>query len=154
MSIMEGRMTSPALVLPDAYKAIAALNKAISATSAPESTLELVHLRASQINGCAGCVVFGIDQAKQRGETDDRLHAVAVWRESPLFTEAERAALALCEAAARIADRPDTVTDEIWLEAEKHHNEEELAAILMMIGITNRFNRLNVPTRQPAVKSW
>nr|WP_243901156.1 carboxymuconolactone decarboxylase family protein [Glycomyces sp. NEAU-S30] len=147
-------MTSPAMVLPDAYKAIGALNKAISATSVPEPTLELVHLRASQINGCAGCVVFGIDQAKQRGETDDRLHSVAVWRESPLFTDAERAALALTEAATRIADRPDAVTDEIWLEATKHFGEEELAAILLMIGMTNLFNRLNVPTRQPAVKSW
>ncbi|MEV3939185.1 carboxymuconolactone decarboxylase family protein [Glycomyces sp. NPDC049804] len=151
---MEARMTSPAILLPDAYKAIGALNKAISATSVPESTLELVHLRASQINGCAGCVVFGIDQAKQRGETDDRLHSVAVWRESPLFTDAERAALALTEAATRIADRPDAVTDEIWLEAVKHFGEEELAAILLMIGMTNLFNRLNVPTRQPAVKSW
>lgn len=151
---MEARMTNPAMVLPDAYKAIGALNKAVHATSVPEATLELVHLRASQINGCAGCVVFGIDQAKQRGETDDRLHSVAVWRESPLFTEAERAALALTEAATRIADRPEAVTDEIWLAAAKHYQEEELAAILLMIGMTNLFNRLNVPTRQPAVKSW
>jgi AhpD family alkylhydroperoxidase len=151
---MEARMTNPAMVLPDAYKAIAALNKAITAADVPESTLELVHLRASQINGCAGCVVFGIDQAKQRGETDDRLHAVAVWRESPLFTEPERAALALAEAATRLADRPEAVTDEIWGDAAKHYEEEGLAAILMMIGITNLFNRLNVPTRQPAVKSW
>nr|WP_227995703.1 carboxymuconolactone decarboxylase family protein [Glycomyces albidus] len=147
-------MTSPAMVLPDAYKAIGALNKAIVAADVPESTLELVHLRASQINGCAGCVVFGVEQAKQKGETDDRLHSVAVWRESPLFTEAERAALALAEAATRIADRPDAVTDEIWLEAAKHYDEEALAAILLMIGMTNLFNRLNVPTRQPAVKNW
>lgn len=150
---MEARMTSPALLIPEAHKAILALNKAIKSTGVPESTLELTHLRASQINGCAGCVVFGIETAKQKGETDDRLHAVAVWRESPLFTDAERAALALTEAATRIADRPRAVTDEIWADAAEHFKEDELAAILLMIGMTNLFNRLNVPTKQPAVKS-
>lgn len=150
---MEARMTNPAYVLPDAHKAIGMLYKAINSSSVPEKTVELVHLRVSQINGCAGCVVFGVEQAKQKGETDDRLHSIAVWRESPLFTEAERAALALCEAATRIADRPDAVTDEIWLGAAKHYHEEELAAILLMIGLTNLFNRLNVTTKQPAVKS-
>jgi len=151
---MEARMTNPALVLPAAQKAIGALAKVVQSTDVPESTLELAHLRASQINGCAGCVVFGIDEAKKKGETDDRLHSVAVWRESPLFTEAERAVLALTEAATRIADRPEAVTDEIWLDAAKHFEEDELAAILLMIGMTNLFNRLNVTTKQPAVKSW
>lgn len=150
---MKPRMTNPAFALPNAHKAIGALHKSITSSSVPADTLELVHLRVSQINGCAGCVVFGIHEAKQRGETDDRLHAVAVWRETPVFTEAERAALALAEAATRIADRPEAVTDDIWADAAEHYDEEQLAAILMMVGITNLFNRLNVVTKQPAVLS-
>lgn len=148
---MEARMTNPAFLIPEAHQAIVMLHKAITSSGVSESTLELVHLRVSQINGCAGCVVFGVHQATQRGETDERLHAVAVWRESPLFTEAERAALALGEAATRIADRPDAVTDETWREAAEHYDEKALAAILLMIGVTNLFNRLNVVTKQPAI---
>ncbi|THV42538.1 carboxymuconolactone decarboxylase family protein [Glycomyces buryatensis] len=151
---MKARMNNPALVLPDAQKAIHALNKVINSTETPESTLELVHLRTSQINGCAACVFGGVHKARKNGETDDRLHSVAVWRESPLFNESERAALALAEAVTRIADRPESVTDEVWEHAAKHFDEAQLSAILLMIGMTNLFNRLNVSTRLPAGQTW
>jgi AhpD family alkylhydroperoxidase len=151
---MEARMTNPALVLPDTQKAVHRLLKVVQSTDVPESTMELIHLRTSQINGCAACVFGGIHKAKKNGETDDRLHSVAVWRESPLFSQPERAALALAESVTRIADRPESVTDDIWNDAAKHYNEEQLASILLMIGMTNLFNRLNAATRQPAGATW
>ena len=112
-------------------------------------TLDLVHLRASQINGCSFCVAGGSKHAKQKGETDERLFAVAAWREAPYFDEAERAALALAEAVTRLADRPDPVPDEIWDEAARHYDEKGLAALLLMISLTNVYNRVNVSIRQP-----
>lgn len=119
----------------------------------PQSTLELVHLRASQINGCSFCVNSGWRNARKAGETDERLFSVAAWREAPYYTEAERAALALTEAVTRLADRPDPVPDDIWDEAAKHYDEKGLSALLLMIAVTSLFNRVNVATRQPA-GSW
>ena len=116
----------------------------------PEETLALVHLRASQINGCSPCVQAGAAEARKAGESEDRLATVAAWREAPYFTDAERAALALTEAVTRLADRPDPVPDEIWDEAARHYDEEGLAALLLSIATTNVFNRLNVPTKQVA----
>ena len=116
----------------------------------PPATLELVHLRVSQVNGCSACVDAGARTAKKGGETDERLFAVAAWRETPYFTDAERAALALAEAATRLADRPDPVPDEIWAQAAEHYDERGLAALVLMIGVTNLFNRLNATTRQVA----
>jgi AhpD family alkylhydroperoxidase len=114
---MQARMSNPAIVLPDATKAIQALMKATSTGGVPQTTLELVHLRASQINGCSACVVGGALSAKKAGETDERVSAVAAWRDAPYFTDAERAALALAEAVTRLSDRADPVTDEIWEDA-------------------------------------
>jgi AhpD family alkylhydroperoxidase len=151
---MQARMKSPAYVLPDALKAINLLHKAAQSAGVPLATLELVHLRASQINGCSACVDYGARSAKKNGETDERLFAVAVWRETPYFTDAERAALALTEAATRLADRADAVPDEIWDDAAKHFNEQELAAIILWIATTNFFNRINATTRQPAPQNW
>jgi len=151
---MQARMSNPATILPDAMEAILVLNKATRKGGVPSATLELVHLRASQINGCSICVDSGARSAKQKGETDERLFAVAAWREAPYFTDAERAALALTEAATRLADRADPVPDEIWDEATKHYDEKGLAAIILMIATTNLFNRLNVTTRQVAGGKW
>lgn len=109
-----------------------------------------MHLRASQINGCSSCVQSGTSHARKAGETEDRLATVAAWREAPYFTDAERAALALAEAATRLADRADPVPDEIWAETARHYDEQGLAALLLMIATTNLFNRLNVTTRQVA----
>jgi AhpD family alkylhydroperoxidase len=147
---MQARMKNPAMVIPDAMKGIQALIEATNQGGVPQATRHLVHLRASQINGCSPCVDGGARTARKAGETDDRLFAVAAWREAPYFTDAERAALALTEAATRLADRADPVPDEIWDEAARHYDEEGLAALLLTIATTNVFNRLNVATRQVA----
>jgi AhpD family alkylhydroperoxidase len=147
---MEARMKNPALIVPDAMQAIQALNAATQKGGVPPTTLSLVHLRASQVNGCSACVDAGARHAKKGGETDARLFAVAAWRDSPHFNEAERAALALAEAVTRLGDRADPVPDEIWAEAAKHYDEPALAAVILSIATTNLFNRLNVATRQVA----
>src|SRR5206468_7658752 len=151
---MQTRMSNPAMILPDAMNAIQTLLKATRKGGVPSATLELVHLRASQINGCSFCVDSGARSAKKADETDERLFAVAAWREAPYFTDAERAALALTEAATRLADRADPVPDEIWDEASRHYDEQQLAAMILMIGVTNLFNRLNATTRQVAGAAW
>ena len=147
---MEPRMKNPAHVLPDAMQGVQALLKAMNQGGVPQQTLELVHLRASQINGCSACVHAGITTAKKAGETDERLHAVTAWREMPYFTDSERAALALTEAATRIQDRSDPVPDAIWDEAADHFDEEGLSAIILMIATTNFFNRINVTIKEAA----
>jgi AhpD family alkylhydroperoxidase len=143
-------MNNPAMVLPEAMMPIQALFKATKQGGVAEATLELVHLRTSQINGCSACVDSGARSAKKAGETDERLFAVAAWRETAYFDDAERAALALAEAATRLNDRPDPVPDDVWNEAAQHYNEQQLAAIVLMIAVTNLFNRLNATTRQVA----
>ena len=150
---MQARMKNPAMIIPDAMKAIQALNAATQQGGVPPATLGLVHLRASQINGCSFCCDSGSCHAKAAGETDERLFSVAAWREAPYFTGAERAALALTEAVTRLSDRADPVPDAIWDEAARHYDERGLAALLLMIATTNVFNRLNVATRQVA-GSW
>ena len=151
---MQARMKNPAMIVPDAMQALQALAASVHQGSVPPRTLGLVHLRASQINGCSFCVDSGARSAKKAGETDERLFAVAAWREAPYFTDAERAALALTEAVTRLADRADPVPDSIWDEAARHYDEHGLAALILMIATTNLFNRLNATTRQVAGASW
>ncbi|MFJ9812667.1 carboxymuconolactone decarboxylase family protein [Streptomyces sp. NPDC101158] len=150
----KARMANPATVLPDAMPAIMSLMKATRQAGVPEATLELVHLRASQINNCGFCVDFGARSARKNGVADEKLFAVAAWRETPYFSDEERAALALTEAATRLADASDAVPDEVWDAAADHYDEKQLAAIVLMVGVTNLFNRLNVTTRQPAGAGW
>src|SRR5258707_11281120 len=147
---MQARMSNPAMIFPDAMNAIQALLKATRKGGVPSATLSLVHLRASQINGCGFCVDFGTRSARKAGESDERLFAVAAWRETPYFTDAERAALALTEAVTRLSDRADPVPDEIWDEAARHYDEQALAALTLMIGVSTLFNRLNATTKQVA----
>lgn len=147
---MHARMKNPAMNLPDAMRAIQALQSTTETGGVPSATLGLVHLRASQINGCSACVDSGARHAKKAGETDERLFAVAAWRETPYFTDAERAALALAEAVTRLSDQANPVPDEIWDEAARHYDEPALAALILSIATTNLFNRLNVSTRQVA----
>jgi len=147
-------MNHPAYVVPDAMNALQALGKAIQQTGLPPKTLELINLRASQINGCGVCAVHHPRIARKLGETDDRLFAVAAWREAPYFTDAERAALALTEAATRLSDRADPVPDDIWNEAARHYDETTLAALVLAIASINVWNRLNVVTRQVAGEGW
>jgi AhpD family alkylhydroperoxidase len=152
---MQARMKNPAMVLPDAMKGIQNLYKAVHSGGVPQQTLELVHLRASQINGCSACVDSGTRSAKKAGETDERLWAVAAWREAPYFTDAERAALALAEVATRLSDRTgEAVPDEIWDEAADHYDEQQLAALLLWIATTNLFNRINATIKEPAGATW
>jgi AhpD family alkylhydroperoxidase len=152
---IQPRMRNPGAVIPEANTAIQDLIKATYKGGVSPRTLELVHLRASQINGCSFCVGSSANSVQQKGESVERLLSVAAWREAPYFTDAERAALALTEAVTRLADRSDAVPDAIWDEATKYYDEREMAALLLWIATTNLFNHLNVPTRQPAgVQSW
>lgn len=147
---MQSRMQNPAVVLSDAMPAIQTLFKAVHSGGAEAQTLELVHLRVSQINGCSACVDGGAKSARKAGVSDERLAAVAAWREAPYFSEPERAALELAEAATRLADRADAVSDEVWDAVATHFDEKQLAALVLMTGVTNLFNRLNATTRQIA----
>lgn len=139
---------------PEVFGAIQQLVKAVQAGGVDPLVLDLVHLRASQINGCSPCVYGGVQSAKRRGETEERLHNVVAWRETPFYTEAERAALALTEAATRLQDGAPGVTDEIWAAAAKHFDEKQLSAITLNIALANFFNRINRTTGQQAGQAW
>src|SRR5262245_28275371 len=147
---MQARMQHPAVVVPEAMQALQALAASSRTSRVPERTLELINLRASQINGCSACVDMHPRLAKRAGETDERLFAVGAWREAPYFSDAERAALALTEALTRVSDRPDAVSDEVWSEAARNYDEPALAALLIAIANINVWNRLNIAVRQPA----
>jgi AhpD family alkylhydroperoxidase len=139
---------------PDVTTGVQHIFKAIYSAGVPRETLELVHLRASQINGCSACVDAGVRSSAKAGVSSEKLLTVVAWYENPLFDDAERAALALTEAATRLADRPGAVTDEIWADAAKHYTEEQLSAIVLMIATTNFFNRINTTLRTPAGARW
>lgn len=147
---MQARMPNPALIVPDAMDALQALNVATAKGGVRRKTLALIHLRTSQINGCSVCLDLHLHEAKQSGETDQRLITVAAWRDAPYFTDEERAALALTEAVTRLSDRSDPVPDEVWDEAARHFDEQALASVLLQIAAVNVWNRLNVATRQVA----
>ncbi len=147
---MQARMKNPVIVLPDALNALLALDKSADKEGLPYVTRKLVHLRASQINGCSVCVDMHSQELKKASESDKRIFAVAAWRETPYFTDAERAALALTEAVTRLSDRADPVPDAIWDEAARHYDEPALAALVVQIALINAFNRLNAATRQVA----
>ena len=148
--LIEPRMTNAAALLPDAWEGIQKLLVAVQQGGLDPRTLELTHMRASQINGCSACIEGAVKHAHKHGGLDDRLLAVAAWRHSSQFTDAERAALELTEEMTRLADRSDPVPDEIWAHAAEHYDERGLAALVLHVALTNVFNRLNVATRQPA----
>lgn len=150
----QARMANPAFAVPDAFPALTDLGKAIQATGVPARTLELCNIRASQINGCGVCSVQHPRIAKKHGETDERIWAIAGWRDAPYFDATERAALALTEAITRISDQVDAVPDEVWDEAARHYDEQQLGALIMSIASVNLWNRLNVATRQVAGQEW
>jgi AhpD family alkylhydroperoxidase len=140
----------PAFAVPGAWPALEALGQALQASGLPAATVELVHLRASQINGCGVCAVRHPRLARDHGVTDEQLWAVAAWRDTPFFDGAQRAALALTEALTRIADRPEAVGDAVWEEAARHYDDASLSALVVAIATINLWNRLNVATRQIA----
>jgi AhpD family alkylhydroperoxidase len=145
---MQPRMKNPAMALPGAMEALMTLAKSTEKCGVPRTTLELMNTRASQINGCSVCVDMHARILKKLGEKDERIFAVGAWREAPYYSDAERAALALTEAATRLNDRADAVPDEIWNEAARHYDETALGALVVSIGLINLFNRLNATTRQ------
>ena len=148
--MMQARMNHPAHGPSRRHEALQSLGE-VTKQGLPEKLLELVHLRASQINGCSACVDMHPKIAKQAGETDERLFAVAAWREAPYFSDAERAALALTEALTRLADSADAGAGcDVDEAATKHFDEAELAALVLAIANINVWNRLNAAVRQPA----
>jgi AhpD family alkylhydroperoxidase len=152
---MNPRMTHPALIVPGAMEALQAVGAAVGQGGVSPQTLELVCLRASQINGCAVCLEGHTRALRKLGESDERLATVAAWRETPWFTDAERAALALTEAGTRLADQPEAVRDEVWAEAARHYDEIELGSLVLAIANINVWNRLNAVTGQVAgSSSW
>jgi AhpD family alkylhydroperoxidase len=150
----QARMTNVVVLVPEALRALIALGKSAQSAGVPPATAALIHLRASQINGCSVCTEMHARELKQTGASDERVFTVAAWRDAPYFTDAERAALALTEAVTRIADRPDPVPDEVWNEAAQHYDERALASLVIEICTINAFNRINVSTRQPSGQKW
>jgi alkylhydroperoxidase family enzyme len=148
---MSPRMANPLLVVPDALHRLLDVQKSINKMGVPLQTLVLVHLRVGQINGRTVLITANARERAEAGETDDRHPMVATWREASCFSDAERAALALAEAVTRLPDREDPVPDEVWDEAARHYNEQELGSLVMLIGLVNLWNRINVATKQEPV---
>jgi AhpD family alkylhydroperoxidase len=145
---MQPRIDNPAQTVPGAMQALRQLGSGLEQSGVPAATRYLLELRASQINGCSICVDMHSRELKAAGEPDERINMVAAWREAPYFTDAERAALALTEAATRLADRAHPVSDEVWDEAARHYDEAQLAALVISIATINAWNRINATTRQ------
>lgn len=145
---MQPRIENPALIVPGALAAFQRLGAVVRRTGVPPTTLGLVEVRASQINGCSVCLDMHSRELKELGEPDERIFLVGAWREAPYFSDAERAALALTEAATRLADSSDPIPDEVWEEAARHYDETQLAGLVLAIATINAFNRINAATRQ------
>ena len=153
VATLKARMNNPVMMIPEAMQALLAFGNSAKKTGLPARTHELVNLRASQINGCSVCVDLHSRDLKKAGETDERIFAVAAWRDNPAFSDAERAALALTEALTRVDDRPDPVPDAVFEEAARHYDERALAGLIIAIANINVWNRLNVGVRQ-VVGDW
>ncbi|MFG2234514.1 carboxymuconolactone decarboxylase family protein [Streptomyces sp. NPDC048723] len=160
---MQSRMKNPALILPDALTSIGNFFKSVNQGALSDELPEIVALRASQINGCGDCVHTHVQNLRGAGENDERVTAVAAWREAPFFTDAERGALELAEEVTRLADRspdavsdavPDAVPDELWERLSAHFDEQQLSALILSIGVTNMFNCRTTGVREPAGTSW
>ncbi|MFC1413016.1 carboxymuconolactone decarboxylase family protein [Streptacidiphilus sp. N1-12] len=151
---MQARMGNPALIVPGAMEALQALSATAGRAGIPAALLELINLRVSQINGCAVCAHMHARDLRKAGESNERIDTVAAFRDTPWFSDAERSALALAEAATRVSDRPDAVPDQVWDEAAKHWNEQQLGALMISIASINVWNRLNLATRQEAGAAW
>ena len=145
---MEPRIKNPVMTVPGAMQALQNLGEAARRAGLPASTLYLIEVRASQINGCSVCLDMHTRELRAAGESDERILMVGAWREAPYFSDAERAALALTEAATRLADRSDPVPDDVWEEAARHYDEEQLGGLVIAIASINAWNRINATTRQ------
>jgi AhpD family alkylhydroperoxidase len=145
---MTPRIKNPALSFPGAHEALQALHKSIENADVPRPTIELMNLRASQINGCGVCVDMHSRALRKLGQKAERIFSIGAWREAPYYSDAERAALALAECASRLSDRADPVPDDVWAEAARHYSETQLGALVLSLGLINLWNRLNATTRQ------
>jgi AhpD family alkylhydroperoxidase len=145
---MQPRIKNPVMTLPGAMEALQKLGAAARRAGVPASTLYLIEVRASQINGCSVCLDMHSRELNAAGEPDERIFMVGAWREAPYFSDAERAALALTEAATRLADRSDPIPDKVWEEAARHYDESQLAGLVVAIAAINAWNRINATTRQ------
>ncbi|MGX9889804.1 carboxymuconolactone decarboxylase family protein [Streptomyces sp. NPDC002276] len=137
-----------------AAKQFMAVGRSLKQSELPVLTQELVALRVSQINGCAVCIDMHSKEAAVADETPVRLNLLAAWREATVFTEAERAALALAEEGTRVADAAGGVSDEVWAHAAKHYDDEQLTSLVILISFMNSVNRLNIITRQPCAGDY
>jgi AhpD family alkylhydroperoxidase len=147
---MEARIQNPVLTIPGLFDTLQALGIASNAEGLSKETRELVALRASQINGCSVCLDMHTRGAKKSGESDERLFMLAAWRDTPYFSDSERGALALTEAATRLCDRSNPVPDDVWNDAAKYFDEPALSALVVTIAAINLWNRLNIVTGQIA----
>jgi AhpD family alkylhydroperoxidase len=145
---MQPRIKNPAMTVPGAMEALQKLGVAARRAGVPANTLYLIEVRASQINGCSVCLDMHSRELRAAGEPDERIYMVGAWREAPYFNDAERAALALTEAATRLADRSDPIPDEVWEEAARHYDESGLAGLVVASATINAWNRINATTRQ------
>ncbi|HEY8981924.1 MAG TPA: carboxymuconolactone decarboxylase family protein [Streptomyces sp.] len=149
---MEARITGTAD--RDVITGIQHIYKSIHSGGVDQRLLSLVHLRVSQINGCSACIFATVQAAQKAGESEERLHHVVAWRDTSFYTDEERAALALAEAATRLQDGAEGVGDEVWEQAAAHFDERQLSAITLEIALTNFFNRINRTVREQAGKTW
>ncbi len=147
---MQARMNNPAIAVPGALEALHSLSTAIEKTGLSATTQELVHLRASQINGCSVCLQMHAQALRKMGESDEKIDTVAGWPDAPYFDDAERAALALTEAVTRLSDTSNPVPDDVYEAAAAHYDEQQLAALILSIAAINVWNRVNVSTHQVA----
>jgi AhpD family alkylhydroperoxidase len=147
---MEARIAMANAVAGKVVKYLVSADRAVAESSVPARTLELVKLRASQINGCGFCTDMHTKDAEAAGESSTRLNLVAAWPEATVFTDAERAALELTEQGTRMADAAGGVSDEAWANAAQHYDEDQLTALVCQIALINAFNRANVMVKRPA----
>ncbi|PZF72902.1 carboxymuconolactone decarboxylase family protein [Taibaiella soli] len=134
-------------VLPEAYKPMLALSKLVHDSSLDKKLLELIKIRASQINGCAYCLNMHTRDARKIGETEQRIFLLNAWRETTLFTDQERAVLAFTEAVTSISNHH--VPDDVYAEMEKHFTEQEIGYVLTAIVVINGWNRFAIATNLP-----
>ncbi|BDH57070.1 carboxymuconolactone decarboxylase family protein [Tsukamurella sp. PLM1] len=147
---MTARMTNPAMALPGAMDALMKLSGAIAATGLSPDLLELVNMRASQLNSCSTCLDGHWRMARKHGVSDDKLFAVGAWRHTPYFSDAERIALELTEELTALAGNPEALPDALWDAAADEFDADQLAALVLAIAQINLWNRLNHATRQEA----
>ena len=142
---MKARVDFVKVLMPKAMQALNPIAKYVNNSGLDHKLLELVKMRTSQLNGCAYCIDMHSKDARAAGETEQRLYLLDAWRETPLYTERERAALEWTEAVTRVAD--GHVPDEVYAGAREHFSEEELVDLTIAVIATNGWNRLNIAFR-------